>query len=127
MPQVATPLLDRRRGERVRQPTDRCPKALLALRGKCRMARNPEILARASVCNVVNNTVWFKDKFPAALEVAGAIAKTPPGLRDLSRVATGEMFLPGFDLDLVHSGCFAPRRAGWARGVTSAYPGGWRH
>ena len=109
----------------------------------------PEAPARAGVCDVVNNTAWLEDRFPAArgsgarrglsirdsmegrehggtLETASGIAKVLPGLHDPFRVATGDMFPPGFDLDVAHAERFASRRAGTAR-PTLARPRGWRH
>ena len=55
------------RGERMRPLTDRQPKPLLEVRGKPMIEWHLEALARAGVHEVVINTAWLEDQFPAAL------------------------------------------------------------
>jgi MurNAc alpha-1-phosphate uridylyltransferase len=110
------------RGERLRPVTDTCPKPLLPVRGKRLIEWHLEALARAGVREVVINTAWLEEQFPAALgdgarwglsirysmegrdhggalETAGGIAKALPwlvGERDHFWVVSGDVFLPGF-------------------------------
>jgi MurNAc alpha-1-phosphate uridylyltransferase len=110
------------RGERLRPLTDITPKPLLPVRGKALIEWHLESLARAGVHQVVINTAWLEEQFPAALgdgarwglrvrysmegrdhggalETAGGIAKALPWLGDLFWVVSGDVFLPGFDFD----------------------------
>jgi N-acetyl-alpha-D-muramate 1-phosphate uridylyltransferase len=110
------------RGERMRPLTDHCPKPLLPVRGKPLMQWHLEALARAGVSDVVVNTAWLEDRFPAvlgdgsrwglrirystegrdhggALETAGGIAKALPWLTERQQhfwVVSGDVFVPGF-------------------------------
>ena len=111
------------RGERMRPLTDACPKPLLMVRGKALIEWHLEALAAAGVTQVVINTAWLEDQFPAALgdgarwgltihysteghdhggalETAGGIAKALPRLTgcdsDSFWVVSGDVFLPGF-------------------------------
>jgi N-acetyl-alpha-D-muramate 1-phosphate uridylyltransferase len=113
------------RGERMRPLTDQCPKPLLAVRGRPLIEWHLQALARAGVREVVVNTDWLEDQFPAALgdgsrfgltirysmegrdhggalETAGGIAKALPWLAPGNDTApfwvvSGDVFLPGFD------------------------------
>jgi N-acetyl-alpha-D-muramate 1-phosphate uridylyltransferase len=108
------------RGERMRPLTDATPKPLLVVRGKPLIEWHLEALARAGVREVVINTAWLEDRFPAALgdgarwglriayskegrdhggalETAGGIAKALPRLGDAFWVVSGDVFLPGFE------------------------------
>ena len=107
------------RGERMRPLTDRCPKPLLEVRGKRLVEWHLEALARAGVREVVVNTAWLEEQFPAALgdgsrwgvsiayshesrdhggalETTGGIAKALPLLGDAFWVVSGDVFIPGF-------------------------------
>ena len=108
------------RGERLRPYTDHTPKPLLEVRGKRLIEWHLEALARAGVQELVVNTAWLEDQFPAALgdgsrwglrirysmeqrdhggalETAGGIAKALPWLDEVFWVVSGDVFLPGFD------------------------------
>jgi len=114
------------RGERMRPLTDRTPKPLLEVRGKRLIEWHLEALARAGVREVVVNTAWLEEQFPAALgdgarhgvhityscegrdhggalETAGGIAKALPLLADSPDsafwVVSGDVFVPGFAFD----------------------------
>jgi MurNAc alpha-1-phosphate uridylyltransferase len=111
------------RGERLRPLTDTCPKPLLDVGGKPLIAWHIEALAAAGVHDIVINTAWLEEQFPArlgagarwgvrlhysmegrdhggALETAGGIAKALPLLVqprcDVFWVVSGDVFLPGF-------------------------------
>jgi MurNAc alpha-1-phosphate uridylyltransferase len=107
------------RGERLRPLTDTCPKPLIEVRGKRLVEWHLEALAAAGVRDVVINTAWLEERFPAslgdgsrwglsihysmeqrdhggALETAGGIAKALPHLGDCFWVVSGDVFLPGF-------------------------------
>jgi MurNAc alpha-1-phosphate uridylyltransferase len=107
------------RGERLRPYTDVCPKPLLAVRGQPLIVWHLQALAAAGVREVIINTAWLEDRFPAALgdgrrwglrlhystegrdhggalETAGGIAKALPGLDEVFWVVSGDVFLPGF-------------------------------
>jgi MurNAc alpha-1-phosphate uridylyltransferase len=126
MSQPAALILAAGRGERMRPLTDACPKPLLAVRGKPLIEWHLEALAAAGVRQVVINTAWLEDQFPAqlgdgsrwglsirystegrdhggALETAGGIAKALPWLtlggRDHFWVVSGDVFIPGFGFD----------------------------
>jgi len=110
------------RGERMRPLTDRVPKPLLPLRGKPLIVWHLEALARDGVREVVINTAWLEEQFPAALgdgsrfglsirysheghdhggalETAGGIAKALPLLGEAFWVVSGDIFAPGFRFD----------------------------
>jgi MurNAc alpha-1-phosphate uridylyltransferase len=107
------------RGERMRPLTDHTPKPLLDVRGKRLIEWHIEALARAGVRELVVNTAWLEEQFPAvlgdgsrygvsirystegrdhggALETAGGIAKALPLLGESFWVVSGDVFLPGF-------------------------------
>lgn len=111
------------RGERMRPLTDHTPKPLLTVHGKPLITYHLEALAAAGVREVVINTAWLEDQFPAqlgdgsrwgltlrysheqrdhggALETAGGIAKALPWLaprgEEVFWVVSGDVFLPGF-------------------------------
>ena len=109
------------RGDRMRPLTDQIPKPLLSVRGKSLIAWHLESLARAGVTDVVINTAWLEEQFPAALgdgrafglrigyshegalfggalETAGGIATALPLLQDAPFwLMAGDVFVPGFD------------------------------
>ena len=109
------------RGERMRPLTDETPKPLLTVRGKPLIAWHLDSLARAGVKEVVVNTAWLEEQFPAvlgdgsawglrihyshegalyggALETAGGIATALPLLREAPFwLVAGDVFMPGFD------------------------------
>lgn len=109
------------RGERMRPLTDETPKPLLTVQGKPLIAWHLESLARAGVKEVVINTAWLEEQFPAALgdgnawdlriryshegalyggalETAGGIATALPLLKDAPFwLVAGDVFMPGFD------------------------------
>jgi MurNAc alpha-1-phosphate uridylyltransferase len=114
------------RGERMRPLTDTCPKPLLTVRGKPLIEWHLEALARAGVRDVVVNTAWLEEQFPAALgdgarwglsirysmegrdhggalETAGGIRKALPWLAPSDDEAfwavSGDIFMPGFEFD----------------------------
>ncbi len=110
------------RGERLRPLTDHTPKPLLRVRGKPLVEWHLEALARAGVQEVVINTAWLEEQFPAALgngerwgltirwsmegrafgsalETGGGIAHALPLLADRFWVVSGDVFLPGFEFD----------------------------
>jgi len=110
------------RGERMRPLTDHTPKPLLEVRGKRLIEWHLEGLARAGVREIVVNTAWLEEQFPAALgdgsrhgvritysfegrdhggalETAGGIAKALPLLGDAFWVVSGDVFVPGFRFD----------------------------
>ena len=114
------------RGVRMRPLTDRTPKPLLAVRGKPLIEWHLLALAAAGVRDVVVNTAWLEEQFPAALgdgsrfglhirysmegrdhggalETAGGIAKALPHLAprgdECFWVVSGDVYLPGFAFD----------------------------
>ena len=110
------------RGERMRPLTDRTPKPLLEVQGKRLIEWHLEALARAGVREIVVNTAWLEEQFPAllgdgsrygvrltysfegrdhggALETAGGIAKALPLLGDAFWVVSGDVYIPGFPFD----------------------------
>jgi MurNAc alpha-1-phosphate uridylyltransferase len=122
------------RGERMRPLTDTCPKPLLRVRGKPLIEWQLEALAHAGVRQVVINTAWLEEQFPAvlgdgsrwgvdlqystegrdhggALETAGGIAKALPWLTargaDTFWVVSGDVFVPGFAFDVADAVRFA--------------------
>ena len=118
------------RGERMRPLTDRTPKPLIEVRGKRLIEWHLEALARAGVRDVVINTAWLEEQFPAtlgdgsrygvhitfsfegrdhggALETAGGIAKALPLLGDAFWVVSGDVFVPDFRFDAAGARAFA--------------------
>jgi N-acetyl-alpha-D-muramate 1-phosphate uridylyltransferase len=122
------------RGERMRPLTDTCPKPLLHVGGKPLIAWHLEALAAAGVKNVVINTAWLEEQFPAtlgdgsrwglsirysteqrdhggALETAGGIAKALPWLvqpgHDCFWVVSGDVFVPTFEFSAAAAQSFA--------------------
>jgi N-acetyl-alpha-D-muramate 1-phosphate uridylyltransferase len=110
------------RGERMRPLTDRTPKPLLAVHGRPLIAWHLEALARAGVRDVVINTAWLEEQFPAvlgngerfgisiaysmegrdhggALETAGGIAKALPLLGERFWVVSADIYAPAFRFD----------------------------
>jgi MurNAc alpha-1-phosphate uridylyltransferase len=110
------------RGERMRPLTDHTPKPLLEVGGKALIEWHLEALARAGVREVVVNTAWLEEQFPAtlgdgsrygvkisysfegrdhggALETAGGIAKALPLLGEAFWVVSGDVFVPDFRFD----------------------------
>ena len=110
------------RGERMRPLTDHTPKPLIEVRGKRLIEWHLEALARAGVRDVVVNTAWLEEQFPAtlgdgsrygvniaysfegrdhgdALETAGGIAKALPVLGDAFWVVSGDVYIPSFPFD----------------------------
>jgi MurNAc alpha-1-phosphate uridylyltransferase len=111
------------RGERMRPLTDRTPKPLLPVRGKPLVVWHLEALARDGIREVVINTAWLEEQFPAllgdgsrfglrilyslegrdhggALETAGGIATALPLLQsDTFWVVGGDVFMPDFRFD----------------------------
>jgi len=114
------------RGERMRPLTDTCPKPLLPVRGQPLIAWHLQALARAGVREVVVNTAWLEEQFPAALgdgsrwglairystegrdhggalETAGGIRKALPWLAprgdEAFWVVSADIFMPGFEFD----------------------------
>jgi N-acetyl-alpha-D-muramate 1-phosphate uridylyltransferase len=129
------------RGERMRPLTDSCPKPLLRVRGKRLIEWHLEALARAGVRQVVINTAWLEEQFPAvlgdgsrwgleirystegrdhggALETAGGIAKALPALaahdNDSFWVVSGDVFVPDFPFSAADAARFAAGRE-WAQ------------
>jgi MurNAc alpha-1-phosphate uridylyltransferase len=122
------------RGERMRPLTDATPKPLLEVRGKPMIEWHLEALARAGVREVVINTAWLEQQFPAALgdgarwglsirystegrdhggalETAGGIRKALPWLAprgdEAFWVVSGDIFMPGFVFDASLADAFA--------------------
>jgi len=67
MPAPRALILAAGRGERMRPLTDTTPKPLLPLRGKPMIEWHLLALAAAGVREVVINTAWLEEQFPAAL------------------------------------------------------------
>lgn len=134
MPQPAALILAAGRGERMRPLTDTCPKPLLVVRGKRLIEWQLEALAAAGVTQVVINTAWLEEQFPAvlgdgsrwglaihfstegrdhggALETAGGIAMALPWLTHGGAshfwVVSGDVFIPGFRFDAAAAERFA--------------------
>ena len=123
------------RGERMRPLTDTRPKPLLQVRGKALIAWHLESLARAGVTDVVINTAWMEEQFPAALgdgrafglriayshegalfggalETAGGIATALPLLQDAPFwLVAGDVFMPGFEFPAADAQRFAASSA----------------
>lgn len=66
-PELRAIVLAAGRGERMRPLTDTTPKPLLPLGGRPMIVWHLEALARAGVREVVINTAWLEEQFPAAL------------------------------------------------------------
>jgi MurNAc alpha-1-phosphate uridylyltransferase len=123
MTPVSALILAAGRGERMRPLTDRTPKPLLPVHGRPLIEWHLLALARAGVRDVVINTAWLEEQFPAALgdgtrfglairyshegrlyggalETAGGIATALPLLGGESFwVVSGDVFVPGFPFD----------------------------
>jgi N-acetyl-alpha-D-muramate 1-phosphate uridylyltransferase len=124
------------RGERMRPLTDHTPKPLLEVRGRRLIEWHLLALAQAGVRDVVVNTAWLEEQFPAvlgdgsryglriaysmeghdhggALETAGGIAKALPllaaGPDDVFWVVSGDVFVPDFGFDSTHARNFQER------------------
>ncbi|MES2423231.1 MAG: nucleotidyltransferase family protein [Pseudomonadota bacterium] len=105
------------RGERMRPLTDHTPKPLLQVHGKPLIVWHIEALAKAGVRDIVINTAWLEDQFPAtlgdgsrwgvrityshegrdfggALETAGGICRALPLLGDTFWLVAGDIYLP---------------------------------
>jgi MurNAc alpha-1-phosphate uridylyltransferase len=112
-------LLAAGRGERMRPLTDHAPKPLLPVQGRPLIEWHLQALARAGVREVVINTAWLEEQFPAmlgdgarfglsiaysmegrdhggALETAGGIAKALPLLGDRFWVVSADIHAPTF-------------------------------
>ena len=110
------------RGERMRPLSDRTPKPLLEVGGKKLVEWHLEALARAGVRDIVINTAWLEEQFPAALgdgsrygvnitysfegrdhgqalETAGGIAKALPLLGDAFWIVSGDIYAPEFSFE----------------------------
>ncbi len=125
------------RGERMRPLTDHTPKPLLPVRGRPLIEWHLLALARAGVHDVVINTAWLEEQFPAALgdgtrfglrirysmegrdhggalETAGGIAKALPllidGPEDAFWVVSGDIFAPQFAFDATAARRFVQER-----------------
>ena len=123
------------RGERMRPLTDQHPKPLLSVQGKPLIVWHLERLARAGVTDVVINTAWLEEQFPAALgdgsafglriryshegarfggalETAGGIATALALLQDAPFwLVAGDVFMPGFDFPAADAQRFAASSA----------------
>jgi MurNAc alpha-1-phosphate uridylyltransferase len=122
------------RGERMRPLTDQTPKPLLRVRSKPLVEWHLEALARGGVTEVVVNTAWLEDQFPAALgdgsrwglrisysqegrdhggalETAGGIAKAlhwlAPNGDEAFWVVSGDIFAPDFAYEAELARAFA--------------------
>jgi MurNAc alpha-1-phosphate uridylyltransferase len=118
------------RGERMRPLTDHRPKPLLPVGGRPMIEWHLLALAAAGVQEVVVNTAWLEDQFPAklgdgsrfglrlhysmegrdhggALETAGGIAKALPLLGDCFWLVSGDIVAPGFAFDAATASRFA--------------------
>jgi MurNAc alpha-1-phosphate uridylyltransferase len=119
-------ILSAGRGERMRPLTDHTPKPLLPVRGKPLIEWHLQALARDGVREVVINTAWLEEQFPAALgdgsrwglrirysmegrdhggalETAGGLATALPLLQDGGAQAfwlvSGDIYMPGWRFD----------------------------
>ncbi len=121
------------RGERMRPLTDHTPKPLLPVGGRPMIEWHLLALAAAGVREVVINTAWLEDQFPAtlgdgsrfgltlhysmegrdhggALETAGGIAKALPLLGDCFWLVSADIVAPGFRFDAAAAQRFAAGR-----------------
>ncbi len=110
------------RGERMRPLSDHTPKPLLEVGGRKLIEWHLEALARAGVRDVVINTAWLEEQFPAALgdgsrygvritysfegrdhgralETAGGITKALPLLGDVFWIVSGDIYAPEFSFE----------------------------
>lgn len=110
------------RGARMRPLTDATPKPLLPVAGRPMIEWHLLALAAAGVRQVVINTAWLEDQFPAtlgdgrrfglaihyshegrdhggALETAGGIAQALPQLGSSFWLVSGDIVAPGFRFD----------------------------
>ena len=129
-PNLKALILAAGRGERLRPLTDQTPKPLLPVRGKPMIEWHLQALAAAGVREVVINTAWLEDCFPAALgdgrrwgvhlhysmegrdhggalETAGGIAKALPLLGDCFWLVSGDIVAPEFSFDAAAAQHFA--------------------
>ena len=127
-------LLAAGRGERMRPLSDTCPKPLLRVRGRPLIEWHLLALAHAGVRDVVINTAWLEEQFPAtlgdgarhglrihwqfeqrdfgqALETAGGIATALPVLAPNGDepfwLVSSDIFAPGFEFDADAAARFA--------------------
>jgi N-acetyl-alpha-D-muramate 1-phosphate uridylyltransferase len=142
------------RGERMRPLTDHTPKPLLRVHGKPLIEWHLEALARSGVRDVVINTAWLEEQFPAALgdgsrfglsirysmegrdhggalETAGGIAKALPWLAprgdEVFWVVSGDVYVPAFRFDANAAARFnasAQQAYLWMVPNAPHYPGG---
>jgi MurNAc alpha-1-phosphate uridylyltransferase len=125
------------RGERLRPWTDTVPKPLLSV-GRHRLIEwHLHAMARAGLTDVVVNTAWLEEQFPAALgdgsryglrihwsfeqrdcggalETAGGIARALPLLAPTFWVASADVYVPGFAFEARAREQFE-RSTEWAR------------
>ena len=121
----------------MRPLTDTTPKPLLPVRGKPLIEWHLMALARAGVREVVVNTAWLEQQFPAALgdgarwglsirystegrdhggalETAGGIRKVLPWLApqgdEAFWVVSGDIYMPGFEFDAELARVLPPAR-----------------
>lgn len=117
MSEVKALILAAGRGERMRPLTDHTPKPLLKVHGKPLIEWHIEALARGGVRDIVVNTAWLEDQFPAALgdgsrwgvrltyshegrdfggalETLGGISRALPLLGDTFWVVAGDIHAP---------------------------------
>ena len=117
------------RGERMRPLTDHTPKPLLPVRGKPLIEWHLEALARGGVREVVINTAWLEDRFPAALgdgrrwglsiryifegrdfggalDIGGGVANALPWLGDAFWLVSGDIYAPDFEFDAATASAF---------------------
>ncbi len=129
-PQPKALILAAGRGERMRPLTDTCPKPLLPVAGRPMIEWHLMALAAAGVREVVINTAWLEDQFPAMLgdgsrwgltihysmegrdhggplETAGGIAKALPLLGDVFWLVSGDIVVPGWRFDPADARRFA--------------------
>ncbi|NRF66218.1 nucleotidyltransferase family protein [Aquincola sp. S2] len=129
-PNLTALILAAGRGERMRPLTDATPKPLLPVHGKPMIEWQLEALARDGVREVVINTAWLEEQFPAALgdgrrwglsirysmegrdhggalETAGGIAKALRWLGESFWVVSGDIVIPGFVFDPALAQAFA--------------------
>ena len=121
-PPLKAMILAAGRGQRMRPLTDQTPKPLLPVAGRPMIEWHLRALAAAGVRDVVINTAWLEDQFPAALgdgsrwglqihyshegrdhggalETAGGIAKALPWLGDCFWLVSGDIVAAQFGFD----------------------------
>lgn len=129
-PQLTALIFAAGRGERMRPLTDHTPKPLLKVHGKPMIEWHLEALARDGVRDVVINTAWLEEQFPAALgdgrrwglnirysmegrdhggalETAGGTAKALPWLGECFWIVSGDIVIPDFRFDAAKAARFA--------------------